>query len=67
MIELGAREEEENRRFGEEIASAADIVYLVGPKHTRPIYEGLRAAGFAMERVFVVKSLSEASAQMAHS
>lgn len=64
MIELGAREEEENRRFGEEIASAADIVYLVGPKHTRPIYEGLRAAGFAMERVFVVKSLSEASAQM---
>ena len=39
-------------------------MYLIGPKHTRPIYEGLRAAGFAMERVFVVKSLSEASAQM---
>ncbi len=64
MIELGERETLENGLFGETMAKAADFVFLVGPKHTRPIYEGLERAGFAMERVFVVKSLAEASAQM---
>lgn len=53
MVELGAVEEQENRLFGENMAGVADFVYLVGPKHTRPIYEGLQTAGFDMQRVFV--------------
>lgn len=64
MIELGEREALENGLFGELMAKAADVVFLIGPRHTRPIYEGLERAGFAMEQVFVVKSLAEASAQM---
>lgn len=64
MVELGAMEEQENRLFGENMAGVADLVYLVGPKHTRPIYDGLQAAGFDMQQVFVCDSLEEASAQM---
>jgi len=41
MIELGAREEEENEKFGENIARVCDVVLLVGKKRTAPIYRGL--------------------------
>ena len=64
MIELGEKEAEENGIFGEHIARAADYVYLIGPRHTRPIWEGLERSGFDMSKVFVVKTLAEASAQM---
>ena len=46
MVELGDREEEENRAFGRVMAGAADIAFLVGPKHTKPIYDGLVESGF---------------------
>lgn len=64
MVELGAREEQENRAFGEYMAGAADIVYLVGPKHTKPIYDGLAAAGFDEANIRVCRSLDEASQQL---
>ena len=38
------------------------MAYLVGKKHTRPIYEGLISAGFAPENVFVCSDLNEAVA-----
>lgn len=60
MVELGARQHEENRRLGEQIASHVDLAILVGEEQTRPIQEGLRAKGFPEERLKVVPSLFEA-------
>ena len=60
MVELGEREAELNRAFGEKMAAAADCVILVGPKHTAPIREGLAAAGMPEDRIYTVRSLAEA-------
>ena len=62
LVELGGEEADYNRRMGGEIAGAADIAVLVGRKHTGPIAEGLRAAGFPEEEIHTVGSLEEASA-----
>ncbi|GIV61313.1 MAG: Mur ligase [Rhodothermaceae bacterium] len=60
MIELGPRQEEENRLFGHHIAANVDLALLVGEAQTAPIREGLREAGFPDEKVRVVRSLFEA-------
>ena len=64
MVELGSEEEAENRKFGENMAKAADIVYLIGRKHTRPIYEGLVNAGFDEGAIVVMDSLDGATRAM---
>lgn len=61
MVELGAEEQEQNRLFGSRMAAVADYCILVGEKRTRPIFDGLREAGFIMEHVFVADSLDGAS------
>jgi UDP-N-acetylmuramoyl-tripeptide--D-alanyl-D-alanine ligase len=61
MVELGEKEAEENHVFGKVMAGVADTVLLVGPKHTKPIYDGLKEAGFNMDAVQVFKSLNDAS------
>ncbi len=61
MVELGAMEEEENYKFGKEIAKVADYVLLVGKQRTKPIENGLRDAGFNMDHVLVGKDLNEAT------
>ncbi len=60
MIELGERQEAENRAWGSYMADKVDWVLLVGPSQTRPIYEGLLEAGFPKERIRVFRSLFEA-------
>lgn len=60
MVELGAREAELNEAFGRMMASHADEVWLVGPSRTRPIAEGLLAAGFDRQHLHVVTTLFEA-------
>ncbi len=61
MVELGARQEVENRAFGEAIASnlrgEGDLAILVGARQTAPIRAGLAAGGFPDARVRVVRSL----------
>ena len=64
MVELGEAEEAENKAFGKNMAGVADFVFLVGPKHTRPIYDGLLETGFDIQRIFVSSSLAEASQEM---
>ena len=64
MVELGAEEARYNREFGEYMADCADIVLLVGAKHTAPIAEGLRAKGFDEESLHVCGSLEEAVATL---
>lgn len=61
MVELGDQEDVENRAFGRVMAGVADTVMLIGPKHTRPIYEGLIEGGFNEEHIQVYKSLDEAA------
>ena len=64
MIELGESEDQENFSFGSYMADKVDFVYLVGPNHTKPIYEGLTENGFDADKIRVVKSLNEASQDM---
>ncbi len=60
MVELGAVEEEENRRFGQSIADNVDLALLVGRTRTRPIVDGLRSRDFPEEHIRVFASLFEA-------
>ena len=61
MVELGEREEEENKEFGINIGKVCDYVILVGEKRTKPIYEGLKETKFTEKNIFVVKDLNEAT------
>lgn len=62
MVELGEREEMENYAFGEAIGRAnLDWIMLVGPERSKPIKEGILAAGEQAEKITVVKTLFEAN------
>lgn len=61
MIELGDKEEEENKIFGKNIAKTCDYVILIGKNRTKPIFDGIMEEGFSKEKVFVVNSLDEAT------
>lgn len=60
MIELGKKEDEYNKKFGEQIAEVADYAVLIGENHTKPIYEGLVNKGFDKERIIVYNDVREA-------
>lgn len=60
MVELGSREAEMNRLFGEKMAGCCDLAILVGEKRSAAIREGLTAKGFSPERIIVVGSLTQA-------
>lgn len=60
MIELGDMEDKLNREFGEKAASCCDFAALVGKNQTAAIADGLRAAGFPEERIFVADDLNSA-------
>lgn len=64
MVELGAREAELNRAFGQQAAAVCDFVVLVGEKQSRPIAEGLRDAGFPSSKVFVTDDFSAGMARV---
>lgn len=61
MVELGAQEASFNHEFGYQMAASADVCVLIGKKHTLPIQDGLRDAGFNMDNAHVFASLSEAT------
>ena len=61
MVELGGTEDDFNRTFGEQMAGSVDVAILVGRKHTQPIVEGLKKAGFPQENIPVVGSLEEST------
>lgn len=61
MVELGGEEAAFNREFGTMMAGCVDVAILVGPKHTAPIAEGLREAGFPEENLYVTATLEEAA------
>lgn len=59
MVELGQRQEELNRELGGYAASRCDYAVLVGEKQAPPLREGLTAAGFPTDRIFVAHTLQE--------
>ena len=64
MVELGVLEEESNREFGRQAADVCDYVILVGPKQTKPIQEGLASKNYPAERMRIVRTLQEATAEL---
>ncbi len=62
LVELGAVEDEENRRYGEHAARVCDHVIVMDARPGRALRDGLRAGGLADDRVHVVRSLAEATA-----
>lgn len=64
MVELGEKEDEFNREFGRNICGNADLVFLVGKKHTAPIRDGMIDCGFDRNNIFSVSSLNEAIEKM---
>ena len=60
MIELGDKEEEYNRVFGEQIAKVADEVILIGENKTKPIKEGIISKGFDKDKIIVFNDVREA-------
>ena len=65
MVELGEREDAENRRLGEHAAEVCDLVILVGPTRTRPILEGLKAAEYPSQQIIVALNLEEVKQHLA--
>jgi UDP-N-acetylmuramoyl-tripeptide--D-alanyl-D-alanine ligase len=64
MVELGTLLDERHAEFGREAAAVCDYVILIGQRRTTAIAEGARAAGFPADRLFVVPTLKEATAQL---
>ena len=61
MVELGEKEYEMNREFGQAMADCCDTAILVGKKRSQAIREGLHGDGFAENNIHVVSSLNEAT------
>ncbi|SFR91851.1 UDP-N-acetylmuramoyl-tripeptide--D-alanyl-D-alanine ligase [Anaeromicropila populeti] len=59
MVELGEKQTELNRIFGQQAAEYCDYIVLVGKKQTEPIQEGVRSKGYPENRLFVVDDLQE--------
>ena len=60
MIELGAREYDENRHFGSEAAKVCDHIILVGKIRTAPILDGLKNENYPDQKISIVNNLDEA-------
>ena len=60
MIELGDKEDELNKKFGEQIATVADEIILIGEKITKPIKEGILSKGFDKNKIIVFNDVREA-------
>ena len=64
MVELGEKEYELNKRFGEQAAEICDFVIAVGERQAVPIIDGLKAKGYPEEKTYVAKNLNEALAKV---
>jgi UDP-N-acetylmuramoyl-tripeptide--D-alanyl-D-alanine ligase len=60
MIELGAKEDEYNERFGEYIAQVCDYVILVGCEQTKALQRGLAAKSYPENALFVAADFAAA-------
>ena len=65
MFELGAKQYEYNRAFGEAAGKVCDVVILIGEVQSRPIADGVLASGFPEGRLFIVPDLKVAKQVLA--
>ena len=65
MFELGAKQYEYNRAFGEAAGKVCDGIILIGELQSRPIADGVRASGFPEDRLFIVPDLVTAKQVLA--
>ncbi|MBQ7141011.1 MAG: UDP-N-acetylmuramoyl-tripeptide--D-alanyl-D-alanine ligase [Bacilli bacterium] len=59
MIELGSKQYELNKKFGEYIADVCDEVILVGEKQTRPILDGLNEKGYNEKKIHIINDVKD--------
>lgn len=65
FVEMGARQYDNNRAFGADIAaSGADSVYVVNEVNRAAIVAGLEGGGYDMSKVHCVASFNEAMAEL---
>lgn len=65
FVEMGAKQYDNNRTFGRDIAAAnPDGVYVVNEVNRAAIAEGLADGGYAAERISYVASFKEAMAEL---
>lgn len=65
FVEMGAKQYDNNRAFGRDIAlSRTDRVYVVNEVNREAITSGLRDGGYSEDRVVVVASFAEAMADL---
>ncbi|MCI5773093.1 MAG: Mur ligase family protein, partial [Erysipelotrichaceae bacterium] len=60
LIDLGPQQYAMNHEFGRQMLGKVDVVILVGPTQTLPIYKGLEESNFKMADVYVVDTVKEA-------
>lgn len=60
MIELGDKQYELNKKFGEYISKVCDYVILIGKKQTKPIYDGLIENKFDDKKIFILNDVRDA-------
>ena len=60
MIELGALQEDENRKLGLLAAQHATDIILIGKSQTQPIAEAIQTTSFDRSRLRIVDALNEA-------
>lgn len=59
MVELGSKQDECNKEFGENAANICDYIVLVGKEQTKAIYEGIKSKKFPQDKIFVADSFNE--------
>ena len=60
MIELGDKQYELNKKFGEYISKVCDYVILIGKKQTKPIYDGLIENKYNEKKIFILNDVKDA-------
>lgn len=60
MIELGSKQYELNKKFGEYISESSDYVILIGKKQTKPILDGLLEKKYDEKKIFILNDVREA-------
>ncbi len=60
MVELGSRQDELNREFGQNAAEVCDYVVLVGQKQAVPIKKGLLDKNYDESKIYVASNINEA-------
>ncbi len=63
MVELGEKQDECNREFGQNAAEVCDYVVLVGKKQTESIRQGLADKNYPDDKIFIADNIGEAIAK----